>query len=138
VSACRSSDTPDDGIGGLLTAFRPVSRDSQPPAPGAASGKGRGVVSTGGCCATDSDSASVGRPASGTVIFWMTNLWRGDRQDDMTIGTLRASRVRRKQLFGRDLRAAVPSIRVTQPRGSDGKQYRAYSGITRREKAEYE
>ena len=43
-----------------------------------------------------------------------------------------------KQLFGRDLRAAVPSIRVTQPRGSDGKQYRAYSGITRREKAEYE
>ena len=43
-----------------------------------------------------------------------------------------------KQLFGRDLRAAVPSIRVTQPRGSDGKQYRAYSGITQREKTEYE
>jgi len=43
-----------------------------------------------------------------------------------------------KQVFGRDLRAAVPSIRVTQPRGPDGKQYRAYSGITLREKAKDE
>jgi putative DNA primase/helicase len=39
-----------------------------------------------------------------------------------------------KQLFGRDLRAAVPSIRVTQPRAADGKQYRAYSGIALQKK----
>ena len=41
-------------------------------------------------------------------------------------------------MFGRDLRAAVPSITVTQPRGPDGKQYRAYLGITLREKAKEE
>jgi hypothetical protein len=87
VSACRSSGSPDGGVAGLLTDFRPVSRDSQPPALGAASGKERAAVSTGGCCATDSDSAWIGRPASGTafVIFWITNLWRGDRRDDMTL-----------------------------------------------------
>jgi putative DNA primase/helicase len=39
-----------------------------------------------------------------------------------------------KQLFGRDLRAAVPSIKVTMPRGTDGKQYRVYAGIALREK----
>ena len=43
-----------------------------------------------------------------------------------------------KQVFGRDLRAAVPSIKVPQPRGPDSKQYRAYSGITLREKAKDE
>lgn len=33
------------------------------------------------------------------------------------------------QTFGRDLRAAAPSIRTTQPRQSDGPRYRAYQGI---------
>jgi putative DNA primase/helicase len=34
------------------------------------------------------------------------------------------------QMFGRNLRAACPGIQSSQPRGSDGKQYRAYSGIS--------
>jgi putative DNA primase/helicase len=32
--------------------------------------------------------------------------------------------------FGKGLHAALPHLRVTQPRGPDGKQYHAYEGIT--------
>lgn len=38
-------------------------------------------------------------------------------------------KVSSKQVFGRDLRAAFPGIKVMQPRGPDGRQSRAYSGI---------
>jgi hypothetical protein len=84
VSACRSSDAPGGGTERLLTGFRPVSRDSQPPALELGSGKERAPVSSASCCTTDSDSASAGCLASGTgfVIFWITNLWRGERLDD--------------------------------------------------------
>jgi hypothetical protein len=87
ASACRSSDAPHGGTEGLLTAFRPVSRDSQPPALGAASVKEGAAASSVGCSATDGDPASAGRLASGTglVIFWITNLWRGERRDDTTL-----------------------------------------------------
>jgi putative DNA primase/helicase len=34
-----------------------------------------------------------------------------------------------QQTFGRDLRAAVPGLKVTQPRGPDGRQHRHYQGI---------
>lgn len=33
------------------------------------------------------------------------------------------------QTFGRDLRAAIPGIKITQPRGDDGRQHRHYDGI---------
>jgi hypothetical protein len=88
VSPCRSSGTPDGGAEGLLTGFRPVRRDSQPPDLGAASGKERVAVSTAGCCcAREGDAASAARLASGPgfVIFWITNLWRGERRDDTTL-----------------------------------------------------
>jgi hypothetical protein len=34
-----------------------------------------------------------------------------------------------KQTFGRDLGAAVPELRIRQPRDADGRQYRTYQGI---------
>jgi putative DNA primase/helicase len=34
-----------------------------------------------------------------------------------------------RQTFGRDLRAAVPRLRVSQPRGDDGRQHPLYEGI---------
>ncbi|MBV8458416.1 MAG: hypothetical protein JO122_17580 [Acetobacteraceae bacterium] len=34
-----------------------------------------------------------------------------------------------KHTFGKDLQAAVQGIKVVQPRGADGKQYRYYNGI---------
>ncbi len=34
------------------------------------------------------------------------------------------------QAFGRDLRAAVPAVRITQPRASDGSRSRYYEGVT--------
>src|ERR1700730_8269007 len=87
VSACRCSDAPGGGTERLLTGFRPVSRDSQPPALGLGSGKERAPVSSASCCATDSDSAAGGCLTSGTgfLIFWITNLWRGERRDDTTL-----------------------------------------------------
>jgi putative DNA primase/helicase len=35
-----------------------------------------------------------------------------------------------KQTFGRNLRAVVPALRIMQPRGPDGRQYRAYVGVS--------
>ena len=61
MSACWSSDTPDGGIGGLLTAFRPVSRDSQPPAPGGGKRQGaRGGRNWG--LLRDGQRLGIGRP----------------------------------------------------------------------------
>jgi putative DNA primase/helicase len=37
------------------------------------------------------------------------------------------------QDFGRDLRAAVPGIRMVRPRGQDGRQHRTYRGIGKAE-----
>jgi putative DNA primase/helicase len=37
-----------------------------------------------------------------------------------------------RQIFGRDLRAALPGLRKIQPRGKDGARYRAYQGIALR------
>jgi putative DNA primase/helicase len=36
------------------------------------------------------------------------------------------------QVFGRNLHAAVPGLKVIQPRDNTGKQYRAYQGVGRR------
>jgi putative DNA primase/helicase len=49
--------------------------------------------------------------------------WCGDQGWDRT-GT--------RQIFGRDLRAALPALRKIQPRDQDGDRYRAYQGIALR------
>jgi len=40
-----------------------------------------------------------------------------------------------KQIFGRDLRAAVPGLKITRPRGSDSRN-RVYEGIGLKEAGE--
>lgn len=34
-----------------------------------------------------------------------------------------------QQTFGRDLRAVIPGITVTQPRDNNGNRFRAYAGV---------
>src|SRR5580693_993597 len=76
-----------DEVAGLLTAFRPVSRESQPPNFGPPRDIRSGAVSSAGCCATASElSAAVVCPSDADVVIcWITNLWRGERRDDMTL-----------------------------------------------------
>src|SRR2546421_12287467 len=85
-SAGRFCGTTDAGTEVVATAFRPVSRDSQPPVLGAASGNGP-IPSTADCGTTDTVSSDEGRASLGIgfVIFWITNLCRGERRDDTTL-----------------------------------------------------
>src|SRR5437868_5183832 len=84
---CVSTRTPEGGIGCFLTTFRPTRADSHAPALLVANGKCSAVVSIAACCVTGSGPDSVDRVASGSgfLIFWITNLWRGERRDDSTL-----------------------------------------------------
>jgi hypothetical protein len=87
VPTCGSFDTLDGRIAGSLTTFRPVSLEIQPRPLGSARAIGSGAVSIAGCCVADTESRSAvdGASGAGLVIFWITNLWRGERLDDMTL-----------------------------------------------------
>jgi putative DNA primase/helicase len=62
---------------------------------------------------------AVGRTVSGELLFlswreWFESVGRKDA------GT--------RQTFGRDLRAAIPSLQIKRPRGSDDR-FRQYEGL---------
>ena len=66
--------------------MRPMIRANQPPTLGAASAKD-GAAAWNAGCETESGPASEEQLVSGAafLIFWITNLWRGDRRDDITL-----------------------------------------------------
>ncbi|MFI5806556.1 phage/plasmid primase, P4 family [Streptomyces sp. NPDC051561] len=66
------------------------------------------------CCETDAQGQ--------VVIDDLWAVWRSWAEDNgIRAGT--------KQMFGRNLQSVVPQLRVAKPRGPDGKQVRAYTGI---------
>src|ERR1700729_2767320 len=75
------------GFEGTTSDLSPTIRANQPPTLGAASGTGGAPASCPGCCEEENGSASAGRlaPSVALLIFWITNLWSGDRLDDMTL-----------------------------------------------------
>jgi hypothetical protein len=67
--------------------FAPTIRASHRPTLGAGSVKDGATASIAGWCVAEGGSAAGERVASGAAfsIFWITNLWRGERRDDMTL-----------------------------------------------------
>jgi hypothetical protein len=64
-----------------------VIRANHPATLGPARAKDGATESKAGCCATEGDLASEEEFGSdkALLIFWITNLWRGDRRDRMTL-----------------------------------------------------
>ena len=76
-----------DGIEGVTSALRPTIRASHRPTLGTGSVKDGATASIAGWCEAEDGSAAGERVASSAAfsIFWITNLWRGERRDDMTL-----------------------------------------------------
>jgi hypothetical protein len=72
---------------GMTSALRPTIRANQRLTLGAASLKDGATAWSAGCSEEGAGSGEEGRAAPGTafLISWTTNLWRGDRLDDMTL-----------------------------------------------------
>ncbi|MHC0434027.1 DNA primase family protein [Streptomyces sp. O3] len=66
------------------------------------------------CCETG--------PACEVTVDELWAVWRTWAEDNGT-------RAGTKQMFGRNLQSVVPQVRITKPRGPDGKQQRAYTGL---------
>jgi hypothetical protein len=87
MSAASSSGIAADDIKGITSALRPTNCASHRPTLGARSAKEGVTVSIVGWCGAEGRSAAGERLASGAgfLIFWITNLWRGGRLNDMTL-----------------------------------------------------
>jgi hypothetical protein len=75
------------GIEGITSALRPTIRASHRPTLGTGSVKDGATASIAAWCEAEDGSAAGERVASGAAfsIFWITNLWRGECRDDMTL-----------------------------------------------------